>query len=63
MFDLDLSKSSTKTLLALPKKNARQIYTALDNPANINPVPHDMKKLKEYEDILKIDVGEKIIKI
>jgi mRNA interferase RelE/StbE len=57
MFDIQLSKSAIKILSKLPTKHARQVHSGIEKLVH-DPFPKDAKKLKGYEDFLRIDAGE-----
>ena len=57
MLEIQLKSRVKKFIKSLPPKHQRQlkdsILALLDTP-----IPHDAKKLKGYEDYIRIDTGE-----
>ena len=57
MLKINLSKESIKFLKSLPLKQAKQIEKKLME-ISIFPVVQDVKQLKGYANLLRVDSGE-----
>lgn len=57
MITLDLKPKAKKFISTLPPKHKRQIKDSILALQEM-PLPHDSKKLKGYENYIRIDAGE-----
>lgn len=55
--NLDINKKVDDFLEKLPPKQFKQIYTCILNLRK-NCTPHDSSKLKGYDDLYRVDIGE-----
>lgn len=54
---LDLKPKAKKFIKSLPPKHQRQVKDRILS-LQINPIPHDAKKLMGYEHYIRVDIGE-----
>jgi len=57
MRQISSTKSADDFISSLPAKQFKQIYVKILSLKK-NPLPHDVKKLKGYENLYRTDIGE-----